>query len=144
MPFTKLQKQDYAFFADSLTESTWIVACFCADWCGSCRSWYESFQGLSEKYPEVSFIWIDIEDHADLMGNLDAESFPCLLIQYGDIVNFFGAIHPDAKVAERLLNNNQAYDIAEMKARAASSDEHEEWQEIANLRTLFKEAAQSA
>lgn len=143
MPFTKLQKQDYPFFADSLTESTWVVACLCADWCGSCRGWFDSFAALSEKYPDVFFIWIDIEDHADFMGDLDTESFPCLLIQYGDIVNFFGAIHPDAKVAERLLNNNQAYDVSQMKARATISDESQEWQETANLRTLFKKAVQT-
>ena len=142
MPFTQLQKQDYAFFANALTESTWSVVCFCAEWCGSCRNWFDAFKALSKKYPDVTFIWIDIEDHADLLDVLDIENFPSLLIQYGDIVNFFGPIHPDAKIADRLLVKYQAYSQAE-RLKLASSQEMIQWQKIANIKRLFHQAVSS-
>ncbi len=144
MPLTRLQKQDYPLLAASMTDSSWTVACFCAQWCGACRNWFEPFKTLSEKYPDLNFIWIDIEDHADLLDTLEIDNFPCLLIQYGDIVNFFGAIHPDIKVAERLLLNHQSSRLEEMKGWVLASKDRIQWQEEANLRKLFRQAVQSA
>ena len=142
MPFTRLQQQDYRLFAESMTDSTWTVACFCAQWCGACRNWSGPFEALSRKYPDVNFIWIDIEDHADLLDALEIENFPCLLIQYGDTVNFFGAIHPDAKVAERLLLNHRSSRPEEMRGWVLASEKRLQWQEEANLRKLFQQAVQ--
>ena len=137
MPFNPLTEPDYPLLDATLSENSWIVACFCAHWCGACRTWRPAFEALSEKYPDIVFLWIDIEDHAELLGDLDIENFPSLLIQFGDIVNFFGCIHPDAGVAERLLKSQLDTDIAEMKRLAASNEEHACWQKDVNLRALL-------
>lgn len=127
-----------------MTDTSWTVACFCAQWCGACRNWLDPFTGLSEKYPDATFVWIDIEDHADLLGDLDIDNFPCLLIQYGDIVNFFGAIHPEQKVLERLFLNHYASRPGEMKGWVNASPERIAWQEDANLRQMLSQAVKAA
>ncbi len=142
MPLTRLQKQDYPKLVKSLTDSTWIVVCFCAQWCSACRNWSEPFHTLSERYPDVAFFWIDIEDHADLLDTLEIDNFPCLLIQYGDIVNFFGAIHPDIKVVERLLLNQRSSQPEEIRSWVLASEDRLQWQK-ANLRKLLRQAVQS-
>ncbi len=137
MPFLQLKEPDYSLLDATLTNRSWIVACFCAHWCGACRGWRPTFEALAAKYPDIVFLWIDIEDHADLLGDLDIENFPSLLIQYGDIVNFFGCIHPDAGVAERLLKSQLDTGIDEMKRLAFLNEEHVCWQKDVNLRALF-------
>ncbi len=48
-------------------------------------------------------VWIDIEDEAEVVGDLDIENFPTLLIQRGTQVAFLGTIEPNAAVAHRLV-----------------------------------------
>ncbi|WAV92253.1 hypothetical protein NB646_06850 [Oxalobacter aliiformigenes] len=76
-------------------------------------------------------------------GEIDIENFPSLLIQYGDIVNFFGCIHPDAGVAERLLKSQLDTDLDEMKRLASSNEEHACWQKEVNLRTLLRRVVEN-
>ena len=76
-----------------------------------------------------------------MLDELDVESFPSILIQYDDIVNFFGAIHPDVKIVERLLADNQSSSEDAMRKRAFATEEREEWQEVANLQKMFEKAA---
>ena len=45
---------------------------------------------LAEAMPERVFAWIDIEEHAELLGDEEVENFPTLLVQLGDRVLFYG------------------------------------------------------
>ena len=83
-----------------------LVACLCAEWCGSCRSYRTLFDGVAAQFAgRADFRWIDIEDHADALGELDIDTFPTLLIADGDSMLFFGALTPQAAVLSRTLEN---------------------------------------
>ncbi len=59
-----------------------LVACLCADWCGTCKDYMSGFAALAARYPGDCFVWIDIETHADRLGeDIDIENFPTVLIQ---------------------------------------------------------------
>src|SRR5471032_1381081 len=53
--------------AAALAGDRWIVACLCAAWCGTCGSYRATFDQLAERHPDKFFVWIDIEDHADIV-----------------------------------------------------------------------------
>ena len=60
--------------ADQIAErlasaGTLLVACLCAEWCGTCRDYREGFDLLADAHPDVCFAWIDIENQADRFGN---------------------------------------------------------------------------
>lgn len=84
----------------------WVV-CLCAQWCRACSDYQAVFAGmaaaLAERYPESRFIWIDVEDQAELVGDLDIETFPTLLVGGGDELLFLGAVTPQREVLLRLL-----------------------------------------
>jgi thioredoxin 1 len=88
--------------------ATWVV-CMCADWCRACGAYRDVFSGmadaLAEKYPDCRFVWIDVEDHAELVGDLDIETFPTLLVASDDELNFLGAVTPQPEVLARLLES---------------------------------------
>jgi thiol-disulfide isomerase/thioredoxin len=86
----------------------WWAVCLCADWCGTCREYRVIFDALARSHPHVRFEWVDIEDEAELAGDLDVEIFPTLLIADGASVRFLGALLPQVHVLARLLSKLQA------------------------------------
>ncbi|WP_323119493.1 thioredoxin family protein [Burkholderia alba] len=83
--------------------ATLLVACLCAEWCGTCRDYRAAFNRLADAHPEFCFAWIDIETHADQLDDLDVENFPTLLIEDQYTVRFFGTVLPHATIVERML-----------------------------------------
>ena len=79
------------------------VACLCAAWCGTCREYADAYASLARGYPQAKFHWIDVEDEADLLGDLDVENFPTLLIGVAGQPVFFGVLLPHIQTLERLV-----------------------------------------
>jgi len=83
-----------------------LVACLCAEWCGSCRDYRATFEALSAQFSgQADFAWIDIEDESDALGDPDIENFPTLLLADAGGLRFLGAVTPHAATAERLVKN---------------------------------------
>ncbi|WP_348694212.1 thioredoxin family protein [Duganella fentianensis] len=137
MPVLTLTADNRKELVAAVAGEGWIVACLCAAWCGTCGSYRATFEELASRHPDKQFVWIDIEDHADVVGDLDVENFPTLLIQHADTVAFFGTTLPDAGVAHRLITAQAALGAAELAMQAASSSERRDWQNDCNLRTLL-------
>ncbi|OGB26316.1 MAG: thiol reductase thioredoxin [Burkholderiales bacterium RIFCSPLOWO2_02_FULL_57_36] len=126
--------------AKTISDDAWIVVCLCAAWCDVCGQYRPGFDQLADRHPDKHFIWIDIEDQADVVGDLEVENFPTLLIQRADTVAFFGAVQPEPQQANRLLLAQVAKTGAELDAEAASSEERRTWQLECNLRARLQEA----
>ncbi len=89
-----------------------IVACLCAEWCGACREYRATFEALSAQFAgRADFAWIDVEDEADALGDLDVENFPTLLIAEGRTLRFLGVVTPQPQTAERLVKGALAGDL---------------------------------
>ena len=126
--------------AAALDGDGWVVACLCAAWCGTCSSYRAAFEALAARHPDKTFVWIDIEDQADVVGDLDVENFPTLLLQRRDKVAFFGTMLPDPHLADRLVQAQALLPDDELARLAASSEERRGWQRDCNLRTLLDNA----
>ena len=83
----------------------WRVICLCAAWCGVCREWTPVFEQLAATHPQVRFAWVDVEDEADAMGDVDIETFPSLLVAHGTRARFFGPVQPSSTQVARLLDS---------------------------------------
>lgn len=80
-----------------------LVVCLCAQWCGVCRDYVASFAQVQAQFPQARFLWVDIEDEADLLHPLDIEDFPTLLIAVGQVVRFYGPLTPQPETLLRLI-----------------------------------------
>jgi thiol-disulfide isomerase/thioredoxin len=85
--------------------SSLLVACLCADWCGACREYKPLFDSLALKFPNVRFLWVDVEDEADLIDPVEVEDFPTILIAKGQNPLFFGTVIPHIETLERLIQD---------------------------------------
>lgn len=88
--------------------NTRLVACLCAAWCGTCREYAQTFEQLAAKHPELCFVWVDIETHADWLDDHDIENFPTLLVQdapqAAGQARFFGPVLPAIGILDRMLD----------------------------------------
>jgi thioredoxin 1 len=96
----------------------WQVLCLCADWCGTCREWRPQLLAQAAHMPGVKFGWVDVEDQANAVGELDIQTFPTLLIAQGNRVRFLGPVLPAAAAITRLLESLES----DPKAGNASAD----------------------
>ena len=100
------------------------MVCLCADWCGACQAYRDVFSqtadALAPTYPDWQFVWIDVEDQADLVGDLDIETFPTLLVGNSDGLNFLGAVTPQLDVLRRLLHSLLQPDAARLTHQPAT------------------------
>ena len=81
----------------------WLVVCLCAEWCGTCREYRDPLKAVAADFPQHAFAWIDIEDEAELAGDVDIETFPTLLVLEGPQVLFYGPVLPGEDALRRLL-----------------------------------------
>jgi thioredoxin 1 len=90
-----------------------LVACLCAQWCESCRAYVGTFASLGTRCNDrLDLRWIDIEDEAELLDDIDVENFPTLLLCRGDEVVFLGAVTPHPSTAHALIDRALAGDLA--------------------------------
>ncbi|MBP7566094.1 MAG: thioredoxin family protein [Burkholderiaceae bacterium] len=90
----------------TLPPTSRLIACLCAEWCGTCRDWRALFDEVTARHPRARVRWIDIEDEADLVGDIDVETFPTVLVvDGGERVRFFGPLLPHAQTLARLLDS---------------------------------------
>lgn len=90
---------------DDAASHDWWVICLCAEWCGVCREWRGIFSQAAATHPGLRFAWIDIEDEAQAMGDVDVETFPTLLVARGASPRFFGPVQPSLAQLSRLLGS---------------------------------------
>lgn len=79
------------------------IVCLCAAWCGTCRDYEATFAALQSALPGHRYRWIDIEDEAELAGDIDVETFPTLMLAHRGRVLFAGPVLPRLGDAQRLV-----------------------------------------
>jgi thioredoxin-like negative regulator of GroEL len=83
------------------------IACLCAAWCRLCDEYRPMLQALAAEFTHAGvrtlWHWVDIEDEADLVGDLDVETFPTLVIADSRQVRFAGPVTPQRETLLRLL-----------------------------------------
>lgn len=134
-----LVRENFSVLSEALASGKWVVACLCAGWCDVCKQYRAGFDALALQYPEHQFVWIDIEDQSDLIGELDVENFPTILMQRGDTVTFYGTMMPEPRQVARLLEAQLERSDEELSLEADSNSQRQQWQTECNLRLRLDE-----
>ena len=114
------------------------VICLCAEWCGVCRGYRASFEEVGTGFPNCRFLWLDVEDDADVLGDIDIENFPTLLIHNGTTILYFGVMLPYPSHLVRLLETFHELKDAERVTYAHALPERRRWQEDLNLQAILR------
>lgn len=112
-----------------MSTSTIDVACLCAAWCRLCDDYTAVIEQVSSEFVRdgvaLRWHWVDIEDEAELLGEVDVETFPTLVIIDPVAVRFAGPLTPQVETLRRLLRATvvEADAAARWPAVAAEFDE---------------------
>lgn len=91
----------------AVTAATIDVACLCAAWCRLCDDYALVIEQVRAEFdPDgiaLRWHWIDIEDQAELLGEVDVETFPTIVIADPAVVRFAGPLMPQAETLRRVL-----------------------------------------
>ncbi len=96
-----------------------IVACLCAQWCGVCREWRAGFEALAARYPQARFVWIDVEEAAETLGDGEVDNFPVLALQRGDLLLHCDVLPQQPGTWARLIDTLAALDTEDAAQTAA-------------------------
>ena len=80
-----------------------LVACLCAAWCDTCVAYRAGFLAMAGRFPRAEFRWVDIEDDAEAVEDIDVENFPTILVRRGEETLFHGVMLPHHEHLQRLL-----------------------------------------
>jgi hypothetical protein len=104
------------------TPSPLHIACLCAAWCRLCDGYRDVIDRVGREGPAgalpVTWHWVDIEDEADLLGEVDIETFPTLVVFDAVHTYFAGVVEPQPETLRRLLRAWQAQAVAGQAAPA--------------------------
>ena len=93
------------------TPQLWVF-CLCAQWCGACREYQPLFDLVAAQIPQARFVWVDVEEHDALLGELDIENFPTLLFtDASQGPRFAGVVLPHAETLKRMCQAALAGDF---------------------------------
>jgi thioredoxin reductase (NADPH) len=95
---------DRPALAQALGERSLLVVSLCAAWCGTCTEFREALERIATNRPDVCFVWLDVEDDAELVGDIDVENFPTLGIFKERAPLHFGVSLPLEHVVSRLID----------------------------------------
>lgn len=112
------------------------VICLCAEWCGTCRDYRTGFEDIATQFPAARFSWLDIEEQAAHLGDLDVENFPTLVIRRQDLVLYYDIMLPYPGHLARTLQVFVGQTPAQSREYVLADPKRREWQENDDLRRL--------
>jgi thioredoxin 1 len=100
-----LSSADRAAIGDAFADpSRLVVVSLCAAWCDTCTQFRAAYERIAQARPQAAFVWLDIEDDADVAGDIDVENFPTLAIYRGSAPLHFGVSLPHETTVGRLVD----------------------------------------
>lgn len=80
-----------------------VVVDFYADWCGPCKMLGPVLEGISENYPNVNFVKVNVDDNEELAAEFGIMSIPAVfMLKDGKTVNKFVGSLPERSIIEKL------------------------------------------
>ena len=58
---------------------------------------------MAQRFPRAEFRWVDIEDQAEAVEDIEVDNFPTILVRRGSETLFQGVMLPHHSHLERLL-----------------------------------------
>ena len=88
---------------NELKEKEKLVVDFFADWCGPCKMLGPVLEKVSEEYPDVEFVKVNVDDEMELAGEFGIMSIPAVfLFKKGEIVDKFLGFRQEKGIKEVL------------------------------------------
>lgn len=84
---------------DTISKSGNVVVDFYADWCGPCKMLGPVLESIAERYPNINFVKVNVDDNEELAASFGIMSIPAVfMLKDGDVVNKFVGSLPESRI----------------------------------------------
>lgn len=81
-----------------------VVIALGAEWCSRCTEFQPAFLAQAQEAPEQEhWLWLNLEEHAELLGEFEPETLPLVWVYRGSTVSYGQAILPDDSTAAHFV-----------------------------------------
>jgi thioredoxin 1 len=101
-------------FEQTISNNEIVVLDFWAQWCQPCLAFTPVFEGLAQRYPDITFGKINVEEEAELANEFAIRSIPTLMIFRQKIMLFNESGVLPATAVEDLLTQAKALNMQEV------------------------------
>ncbi|CAA6824017.1 MAG: Thioredoxin [uncultured Sulfurovum sp.] len=112
-------------FNETLDKEGIVIIDFWAEWCGPCKQFAPIFDRAAEKYPDVTFGKVNIDEQKAIATQYGVHSVPTILVSRDGIIllNQGGSLPEEA--FPQLIDHVKALDMDEIRAEIAKEDEED-------------------
>lgn len=104
-PLLTTSIDDAPRLASALNKREFLVVGLCAAWCDTCTQFRGAFEALAADRRDCAFVWLDVEDDADLAGDVEVENFPTIAVFHGGRLLHHGVSLPQLGIVARVLSS---------------------------------------
>ena len=102
-------------FEQAITDNQIVVIDFWAQWCAPCLSFSDTYENVSERFNDVLFTKVNIDEEAELAGSFNIRSIPQLIILKEEIAIFSeSGTMPESSLID-LVEQARKADVSEIK-----------------------------
>jgi thioredoxin len=80
-----------------------LLVDYWATWCGPCKSLIPRLEAMESKYPDITFVKVNVDENTDSALQLGIRSVPTVMIYRGDeLVNRSSGVNVESEYAKIL------------------------------------------
>lgn len=111
-----------AQFDALINENQVVFIDFWAEWCAPCKQFSMVYEKVSEQFPGITFVKVNIEEEQELADIFEIRSIPHLMVFKEGIVIYSNAGSMPESTLKELAQQSLDVDVSEIRAQLDQQD----------------------